>query len=97
MGHLLHGDVSTRFVDFDSISGKAEDAANQFARDTLIDPKHYRQFIMDHNTIHWLDIEDFAEREHLLPSIVLGRLQSDRILDWSDFAGHVVRYKWAQA
>lgn len=97
VGHLLHGDVSTRFVDFDSISGSAEDAANQFARDFLIDPLHYRQFIMTHNTIQWQNIVDFAESEQVLPSIVLGRLQSDRILDWSDFANYVVRYKWAQS
>ncbi len=97
VGHLLNGDVSTRFVDFDSVSGKTEDAANQFASDYLIDPDHYRRFLMRPGTIQWKDIEAFAEQETILPSIVLGRLQKDGILDWSDYASHVVRYKWAQA
>ena len=97
VGHLLHGDVSTRFVDFDSISGKDEEVANRFAGDFLIHPDHYRQFLREHATIHWQDIETFASQEAILPSIVLGRLQKDRILDWSDFSDHVVRFKWAQA
>ena len=96
VGHLLNGDVSARFVDFDSVSSEAEDAANRFARDTLIDPMHYRQFIMSHHDFQWQDIEDFASSEHILPTIVLGRLQSDQLLDWSDFTSYVVRYKWAQ-
>lgn len=95
VGHLLHGDVGTRFVDFDSVSGKSEDAANRFASDFLIDQDHYRLFLRDHNTILWQDIEQFALQENVLPSIVLGRLQKDGILDWSDFAAHVIRYKWA--
>ena len=95
VGHLLNGDVSTRFVDFDSVSGKSEDAANRFASDFLIHPDHYRTFLRDHDTIAWQDIEKFAVQEEVLPSIVLGRLQKDGILDWSDFAAHVVRYKWA--
>lgn len=97
IGHLLNGDVSTRFVDFDSVSGKNEDAANRFASNFLINPDDYRQFLRDHITIHWQDIVKFAAQQNILPSIVLGRLQKDGILDWSDFAGHVVHYKWAQA
>lgn len=95
IGHLLHGDVTTRFVDFDSISGKAEDAANRFASDTLIDPEKYRQFLRSKSSILWQDIEAFAKQEDIMPSIVLGRLQKDGILEWSDYAGNVVRYQWA--
>lgn len=91
----MHGDVSTRFVDFDSISGKAEDAANRFASDTLIDPDKYRQFLRSKSSILWQDMEAFAKQEDIMPSIVLGRLQKDGIPEWSDYAGNVVRYQWA--
>ncbi len=95
IGHLLNGDVSMRFVDFDSVTGKSEDAANRFAGNFLIHPDHYRMFLKAHSTILWQDIEQFAIQENVLPSIVLGRLQKDGILDWSDFSAHVIRYKWA--
>lgn len=40
------------------------------------------------------DIEQFAEQIKVKPFIVLGRLQKDQILDWSDYGDHVDMYKW---
>lgn len=95
IAHILNGDYKTRFVDFDSISGEAEEAADQFARDMLIAPEKYRDFIMSRDCISWESIVDFAESVGVEPFIVLGRLQNDEYLDWSEYTDKVVRYSWA--
>ncbi len=51
IGHLLNGDLDTRFIDFDSVKSETENNADQFARDTLIDPVSYKRFIGTRNEI----------------------------------------------
>lgn len=95
IAHVLNGDYSMRFVDFDSVQGEAEAKADAFARDTLINPSIYREFILSNSYISWGDICEFATKVGVKPFIVLGRLQKDGILDWTDYADKVVRYQWA--
>lgn len=95
IAHILHGDYSSRFVDFDSVEGSMEKKADVFAGDQLIDPTLYRKFIRTPECMTWSGIERFADKIHVQPFIILGRLQNDRILDWTQFSGHVVRYEWA--
>ena len=95
IAHILNGDYSTRFVDFDTIYGEIETRANEFASNELIDPKLYRDFLQSNTHITWSNIEKFAKEANVQSFIVLGRLQNDGILDWSDYAEKVVRYMWA--
>jgi HTH-type transcriptional regulator / antitoxin HigA len=95
IAHILHEDYRTRFVDFDSISNKAEDLADRYAGDTLINPDQYRKFILSTDCTSWESIENFAKQVGVKPFIVLGRLQNDGYLDWSDFSNKIVRYSWA--
>jgi len=95
IAHILNGDYKTRFVDFDSVQGKAEQIADQYAGDTLISPELYRKFILSKDCTSWERIVAFAEAAGVKPFIVLGRLQNDEYLDWSDYPDKVVRYEWA--
>lgn len=95
IAHILNGDYRIRFVDFDSIQGKTEQIADQFAGDTLIPPDRYHEFILSNEDISWDRIETFAKTVVVKPYIVLGRLQNDGYLDWTDYADKVVRYEWA--
>ena len=95
IAHILNGDYKTKFVDFDSVQGKAEELADRFASDTLIAPDMYRQFIMSGDCTSWRSIKTFAEAVDVEPFIVLGRLQNDEYLDWSEYPDKVVRYEWA--
>ncbi len=94
IAHILYGDYRMRFVDFDSVSGDAENRADQFARDQLLDPKAYQRFVWQNPTYSWNCITDFASQNDVEPFIVLGRLQKDRFLDWTDYANQVVYYNW---
>ena len=95
IAHIINGDYKTRFVDFDSVQGKAEHIANQFASNVLIPPEQYREFILSSDCTSWKNIEAFAEAVGVKPFIVLGRLQNDGYIDWSDYPDKVARYKWA--
>lgn len=95
IAHILNGDNKTRFVDFDSVQSKAEQLADQYASDILISPDQYRKFILSKDCTSWNRIQAFAEANGVQPFIVLGRLQNDGYLDWTDYPGEVVRYEWA--
>ena len=95
IAHILNGDFSTRFVDFDSVQNTTESKADRFASDKLIDPSLYRGFVRTRDCLSWDEIESFAKKANVQPYIVLGRLQNDGILDWSDYADKIVKYAWA--
>lgn len=95
IAHILHGDYSARFVDFDSVQSEQEAKADAFARDILIAPDIYRKYLSPARNITWNDVETMANEAHVQPYVALGRLQNDGILDWSEYSGKVVRYSWA--
>lgn len=95
LAHILNGDFTLRFVDFDNVQGESERKADEFARDLLIPPAQYKAFIRTQACLTWAGIEQFAKTVGVQPYIVLGRLQSDGILDWSDYSDKLVKYKWA--
>lgn len=95
IGHVLHQDYENRFVDFDSISSRAEDKANEFARNFLIDEEEYGRFIQAHEHFSTNDIKEFAKSVNVEPFIVLGRLQRDELVDWSEHQGLLKQYSWS--
>lgn len=95
IAHILNGDYSSRFVDFDSISNAKEVNADLFAANYLIDPALYRSFVLSGDCTSWNSITRFAKKAGVPSFIVLGRLQKDEYLDWSDYSQNVVRYEWA--
>jgi len=95
IGHVINEDYKLKFVDFNSFNGDAEGRADEFAKNTLISPKLYSKFITEQDCTSWNGIEKFAKESGVQPFIVLGRLQKDEILDWSDYPDKVVRYSWA--
>lgn len=95
IAHILNGDYTNRFVDFDSVEGVQEKKADTFASNILIDPGQYKEFLHSSDCTTWAGIKRFADAIHVQPFIVLGRLQNDKILDWTQFSDKVVRYEWA--
>ena len=96
IGHLLNGDLETRFVDFDSVKSDMEDKADIFARDTLIAPDLYRKLIISQSYFDLRDIKRFARAIGVPHWIVIGRLHSDEWLDWSILAHETPAFEWAE-
>lgn len=89
VGHLLNGDLSVRFVDFNTVKSEMEDNADSFARDTLINPDHYKEMLAAGNCHDLAYIKRFAKYEGVPHWIVIGRLHNDEWLDWNHFSREI--------
>ena len=96
IAHILNNDYKNRFVDFDSGNNEIEIKADTVARNLLINPISYKNFIHSNEIITWSNIEEFSKKNNIRPFILLGRLQNDQILDWSDFSDKIVNYEWGE-
>lgn len=94
IGHLVDGDLDTRFVDFDSVSDEMENNADFFARNCLIPDSEFKNFVFNAQFNKWNQIEQFAKRMGVPAFIVLGRLQKEEYLEWTDFPGKCPMYSW---
>jgi HTH-type transcriptional regulator / antitoxin HigA len=74
---------------------KYEEAADQFARDTLIPPAALAEFLRRHReTLTNDEIRDFAKSLEVGPGIVIGRLQHDSVLQ--NWQGNKLRQRLEQ-
>lgn len=94
-GHiLLHG---KKTVFLDEVGGdrhEVEEEANRFARDVLISPAAYESFVAGGDYSE-AAIVRFARKQGTAPGIVVGRLQHDEIIHYSQFNWHKERIGWA--
>jgi HTH-type transcriptional regulator/antitoxin HigA len=81
---LLHSKKTTFVTNAGDQDQELEDEADEFAA-TLLIPKHYELELRGLRTLP--EISGFAERIGIAPGIVVGRLQKERILDWSQGNG----------
>ena len=77
------------------MQNKSEELADRYASDILIPSDVYRRFVLSHDCTSWSRIKMFAETVGVEPFIVMGRLQNDGYLEWTDYPEKVVRYRWA--
>ncbi len=80
---MLHGKKET-FLEFDGQKDPKEEVANAFARDFLIPPAAYSQFVTAQGaSFSAAAIVEFARKIGVSPGIVVGRLQKDGRIPWS--------------
>ena len=78
--HILYGHVDNT----EGTTEEEEDAADSFARDLLIPPADFSAFVSS-NRYDRSSILSFAEKEGIDPSIVVGRLQKEKLIGYSQF------------
>ena len=83
IGHILGNDFSSDEGNSETYL-RSEEQADQFAKDFLIRPEDYQNFVEKGN-FDKTDIIHFAEEIDIHPSVVLGRLQNDGILGFDRF------------
>ena len=84
VGHVLQHRKKEVFIEEEGgrDKGPQEEEADRFAANTLIPSKEYSRLVQGGKP-KLKEIEDFAERLGIAPGIVVGRLQHDQILDYS--------------
>lgn len=89
IGHIINGDFC---VSLDNSNSEKEINANKFAEDSLVPSNEYTKFIKENNfTID--NIIGFAHKIDRDPSIVLGRLQNDKIIGYDDSSYNSLKKK----
>lgn len=95
-GHVYH-EHAKREVLLEAEFGKSLDqrevVANKFAADILIPPDELEQFLK--RPITQDSIRKFAKQLRIAPSIVVGRLQYEKKIDWSKFRGLKKSIQWS--
>lgn len=95
-GHiLLHGKRDIFVEQKKASKDLEEEEANKFAADLLIPPETYRHFVAGSDYSH-ASIAAFAKSLGIAPSIVVGRLQHDKIIGFNERTEFRVRIDWAK-
>lgn len=90
VGHVMHGDYG---ISCQSDSGGREDAADEYARDKLVDSVMYSEFIQAGDFSAYA-VRAFAERIGRDPGIVVGRLQKDGYVRYNDSSLNLLRCQY---
>jgi len=93
-GHIILHGKNHRFLETDDQPNGLEDEANTFARDLLIPPKQYTDFI-SRRVFSEDSIIKFADNINIAPGIVVGRLQHDQIINYKNYNYLKKRYEWS--
>jgi len=94
--HLLE-DRRVEFIDIDdekAEKGLAEERADQVARDLLIEPGAYAEFVRQ-GRLDAPAVRGFAKRECISPGVVVGRLQRDGFVPPNRLNSLKKRLNWA--
>ncbi len=96
LGHIVNGDVgkNSKFLDDETEKDK-EDAADAFARESLISEEDYQVFTYK-GSFTIKSIKKFAASQNVMPYIVIGRLQKEKKLPYDRFVKYKETYKWAE-
>ncbi|MDD4051200.1 MAG: ImmA/IrrE family metallo-endopeptidase, partial [candidate division Zixibacteria bacterium] len=95
--HVLFHPKRDIFIQDKETSGKYEDQANSFAKDTLIPHRDFQEFVS--GMLFTSDsIRVFAQHIKIAPGIVVGRLQKEGYLPWNSSCNHLKRkLEWVKA
>lgn len=82
IGHIYNDDYGISF-DPAAMGNSSEDLADKYAEDILIPPGYYYEFV-EKGVFNIRTIQTFADKIERDPGIVVGRLQNDKLVDYSD-------------
>lgn len=93
LGHAMknHKRHLTISLNKDNVLDDDEIEANEFAKNLLIDEKDYQEFVTKKD-FSLRSIERFAKEQSVADFIVVGRLQKDKLIDWSHFQNIKQKY-----
>ncbi len=93
-GHIIkHGKKDVYIDEEDGAITKQEQQANKFAKEFLIPETEYQQFIAENKKPSKTQVRNFAKNVGIAPGIVVGRLQYDKVVDFSWLNDLKVRFQ----
>ncbi len=92
IGHIINGDVEDKLIDYDFTKSEAEDRADKFAANTLLDAEEYDKFVQKRD-YSLPNIKRFCAKQNIPPYILIGRLQKDKHLRYYQYSDEKVSYE----
>jgi HTH-type transcriptional regulator/antitoxin HigA len=92
IGHIVNGDIEDKLIDYEFIENEAEDKADEFAANTLIDAEEYDSFVKK-GDYSLPCVKRFCTEQNIPPFILIGRLQKDKHLKYHQYSAEKVRYE----
>lgn len=92
IGHIVNDDIEDKLIDYDFAKGEAEDRADKFAAYTLIDAAEYESFVIK-GDFSLSSIKQFCVEQNVPPYILIGRLQRDKHIKYSQYSAEKIRYE----
>lgn len=92
LGHLFTSKIDKFYIDYESNNTEVERLADKFATENLIDRTIYNNLI--NSTISMESIIEAAKQMDILPSIIVGRLQHDKIIGYNQYNKLKTQYVW---
>ncbi len=95
LGHLILHDKKHAYINYDKANMRddKEFEADEFARNTLIPLKEYQYFV-NHSEFSSKEVQGFAKKVGIAPGIVVGRLQFDEEIHYSQLNSLKQQYTW---
>ncbi len=93
IGHILNGDIEYNKIDYYTENEEKENDADVFAKNYLIKEDEYDNFIKEGDFSEYR-IKEFSKMQKIEPFILVGRLQKDKFIKYSELNNLKVRYKW---
>lgn len=90
LGHIINNDFFSNYSNEEEYREK-EELADTFAQEWLINSEAYAEFVLK-NQFDRQAIIDFANQIEIHPSIVLGRLQKEKLVDYHRFHDLKLKY-----
>ncbi|AEE90472.1 Plasmid maintenance system antidote protein,XRE family [Tepidanaerobacter acetatoxydans Re1] len=91
IGHIIHGDIEDKLIDYEFIKNEAEDRANKFAENILIEAEGYSAFI-EKGDFSLPSIKRFSVEQNIPTYVLIGRLQKDGHVRYYQYRGEKVKY-----
>ena len=95
IGHILNSDIEYNKIDYYVENEERENDADEFAKNILINKDDYNIYI-NKADFSKESIIEFSKVQKVRPYIVVGRLQKDKKIEYSQYSDLKVRYKYKQ-
>lgn len=94
IGHLVISKIDKIYVDYERTNDDIEKQADEFASQNLIDLDIYNKLISE--DFSKSSVLEAAKQMHILPSILVGRLQHDGYIRYNQYNDLKTQYSWMQ-
>ena len=96
IGHILNEHVKENKLDYYIENTKAEEMADNFAKEYLINGDKYKEYI-NKKDFSLESIKAFSKENKIKEFILIGRLQKDNLLPYNKYTDLKTRYKWKES